>query len=76
MNTALQLLTDKLHSSVDLTTRLTTAGSSLDKHLAALRQYISAGSSPYEPEDLQAKAVTQSGFGRSASTIFDDLSCK
>lgn len=71
MNAALQLLADKLHSNVDLTTRLTTAGSSLDKHLAALRQYISAGSSPYEPEDLQAKAVRQFWEARSVNNLKD-----
>ncbi len=57
MNSALQHLANKLPQSFDLSGNLTMRGGSLDKHLAALQQLVKAGSNPYEPEDLQAKAV-------------------
>lgn len=71
MTTALQLLANKLHSSFDIKTRLATRESSLDKHLAALRQHISAGSSPYEPEDLQVKAVRKFWEAHSVDNLKD-----
>lgn len=57
MNSALQLLANKLSRSFDISASLTMREGGLDKHLATLQQHVKAGSSPYEPEDLQAKAV-------------------
>lgn len=57
MNDALRILASKLHNSVDIVTRLTLTDCGLDKHIKALQQHVKAGSVPYEPEDLQAKAV-------------------
>ncbi|MBX6963421.1 EH signature domain-containing protein [Alcaligenes faecalis] len=71
MTTALQLLANKLHSSLDIKARLTAGESSLDKHLAALRQHLNAGSSPYVSEDLQAKAVSRFWEARSVDNLKD-----
>lgn len=57
MNNALQQLADKLSQSIDLSPYFTRQESGLDQHMAMLQQHVKAGSSPYEPEDLQAKAV-------------------
>lgn len=57
MNSALQYLANKLSQSFDLAATLTMREGSLDRHLAALQQHLKVGSSPYEPEDLQANAV-------------------
>ncbi|MCW2486531.1 hypothetical protein J5069_11560 [Candidatus Symbiopectobacterium sp. NZEC127] len=57
MNEALRVLASKLHSSIDIGTNLTMTDGNLDKHIAALQQHVQAGSSPHEPEDLQAQAV-------------------
>ncbi|MGE4450773.1 EH signature domain-containing protein [Castellaniella sp.] len=69
MNSALQLLASKLHSSVDIAKRLATDGSSLDKHLKALQEHVKAGSSPNEPEDLQVQAVRHFWDKRSFETL-------
>jgi hypothetical protein len=57
MSNALQLLASKLQSNFDLDSKLTSRAGNLEKHIMALQQHVKAGSSPHEPEDLQARAV-------------------